>query len=216
MYNTWILVATLVVLCLMLAHYKPVEGFQVRESFNIPPPFNMREGFTAVDEKLMPACTERSPAAQRILFDLARYPTTDEGAEELRLLLSKLCCIDADISTSGAGVYRTLALQFRTSHDMEPPTSFVGRCLNNAVRQRDIDLVMDKFEKRGRALIKSRCPASETDFDEVIAMTRLSMISFCLGDQPSMDKPMGARDPGFWSPSNTDIRQYEGISASPK
>jgi len=214
MYNTAILIGTLIALCLMLVLYKPVEGFRVRESFNVPPPFN--EGFTAVDDRRMPACVERSPAAQRILFDLARYPKTDEAAEELRLLLSKLCCIDADISTSGAGVYRTLALQFRTSHDMEPPTSFVGRCLNNAVRQRDIDLVMDKFETRGRSLIKSRCPASQKDFDEVIAMTRLSMVSFCLGDQPSIDKPMGARDPGFWAPSNTDIRQYQGISASPK
>jgi hypothetical protein len=202
MSNTAILVVFLVVLALLLVHYRPskVEGFAV----------------AAVDPIRMPACAERSPAAQRILAAIAHYPESDEGAAEIRLLLSKLCCMEADVSTAGAGVYRTLPLQFRTSHDMEPPTSFVGRCLRNAVRQRDIDLVMDKFEKRGRALIQSRCPESRKDFDEVIASTRLAFVSFCLGDQPSMDKPMGARDVGFWAPEDTDLMQYQGVSSSPK
>lgn len=202
MSNTALLVVFLVVLALLLVHYRPskVEGFAV----------------AAVDPIRMPACAERSPAAQRILAAIAHYPESDEGAAEIRLLLSKLCCMEADVSTAGAGVYRTLPLQFRTSHDMEPPTTFVGRCLRNAVRQRDIDLVMDKFEKRGRALIRSRCPESRKDFDEVIASTRLAFVSFCLGDQPSMDKPMGARDVGFWAPDDTDLMQYQGVSSSPK
>lgn len=202
MSNTALLVVFLVVLALLLVHYRPskVEGFAV----------------AAVDPIRMPACAERSPAAQRILAAIAHYPESDEGAAEIRLLLSKLCCMEADVSTAGAGVYRTLPLQFRTSHDMEPPTTFVGRCLRNAVRQRDIDLVMDKFEKRGRALIRSRCPESRKDFDEVIASTRLAFVSFCLGDQPSMDKPMGARDVGFWAPEDTDLMQYQGVSSSPK
>ena len=206
MYNTLILVATLFVLALMLVHFKPMKS--------------QSEGFAnaAVDPILSPACTQRSPAAQRILASIAHLPETDEGAAELRLLLSKLTCIEADVSTAGAGTYRTLKLQFRTSHDMEPATSVVSRCLRNAVRQRDIDLIMDKFEKRGKLLIRSRCPSEENlaAFDEVVAATRLSMVSFCLGDQPSMDKPAGARDPGFWEPEDTDLRQYEGISAMPK
>ena len=191
----------LLALCILLVHYRPRD---------------LHEGFAVVDPIHMPACVQRSSAAQRILAAIATYPASDEAAEELRLLLSKLTCIEADISTSGAGKYRTLSLQFRTSHDMEPPTSFVGRCLNNAVRQRDIDLVMDKYTKRGKALIKSRCPEMQKDFEDVLATTRLAMVSFCLGDQPSMDKPMGVRDPGFWAPSDTDLRQYEGVSASPR
>jgi len=202
MSNTALLVGFLVVLALLLVHYRPskVEGFAV----------------AAVDPIRMPACAERSPAAQRILAAIAHYPESDEGAAEIRLLLSKLCCMEADVSTAGAGVYRTLPLQFRTSHDMEPPSTFVGRCLRNAVRQRDIDLVMEKFEKRGRALIQSRCAESRKDFDEVIASTRLAFVSFCLGDQPSMDKPMGPRDVGFWAPEDTDLMQYQGISSTPK
>jgi|MesohylFT_1024984.scaffolds.fasta_scaffold00260_11 hypothetical protein len=204
MYNVWILVATLLALALMLVHYRPkssVEGFA-----NI-----------AVNTNA-PACTTRSSGAQHILASIAHLPESDEGAAELRLLLSKLCCIEADVSTAGAGTYRTLNLQFRTSHDMEPATAFVGRCLRNAVRPRDITLIMDKYEKRGKELIRSRCssPDNLAAFEEVLASTRLAMTSFCLGDQPSMDKPMGARDPGFWAPEDTDLRQYEGISSTPK
>jgi len=208
MYNTLILVATLFALALMLVHFKPMQGQSESEGF----------ANAAVDPILSPACTQRSPAAQRILAAISHLPETDEGAAELRLLLSKLTCIEADVSTAGAGTYRTLKLQFRTSHDMEPATSVVSRCLRNAVRQRDIDLIMDKFEKRGKQLIKSRCPSEDNlvAFDEVVAATRLSMVSFCLGDQPSMDKPAGVRDPGFWEPEDTDLRQYEGISAMPK
>jgi len=203
MYNVAILTGTLFVLALLLVNYRPLEA--------------RVEGFAsaAVDPILSPACTQRSPAAQRILANLSQ-DESDEGAAELRLLLSKLTCIEADISTAGAGVYRTLPLQFRTSHDMEPPTAFVGRCLRNAVRQRDIDLVMDKYERRGRILVLSRCRDSMKDFEDVLATTRLAMVSFCLGDQPSMDKPMGARDVGFWAPTDTDLMQYEGISAAKK
>lgn len=203
MRNTIILAVFLLVLAMLLVHYKPsgqeTEGFAV----------------AAVDAVRMPACTERSTAAQRVLAAIAKYPESDEGAAELRLLVSKLCCMEADVSTAGAGVYRTLALQFRTSHDMEPATSFVGRCLRNAVRQRDIDLVMDKFEKRGHELVQSRCADARKDFDDVIASTRLAFTSFCLGDQPSMDKPMGPRDVGFWAPEDTDLMAYQGVSASP-
>jgi len=210
MYNTWILVITLLILAMMLVHYRP-EGFANKKV----------EGFAnriSVDPRLAPACTARSSGAQHILASIASLPDSDEGAAELRLLLSKLTCIEADVSTAGAGTYRTLNLQFRTSHDMEPPTALVGRCLRNAMRPRDIELIITKYEKRGKELIRSRCssPDNLAAFDQVVAATKLAMTSFCLGDQPSMDKPMGARDPGFWAPEDTDLRQYEGISSTPK
>jgi len=218
MYNTGILIVTLLILAMMLVHYRP-EGLNKYEGFANR--IGGREGFAnpiTVDPHLAPACTARSSGAQHILSSISRLPDSDEGATELRLLLSKLCCIEADVSTAGAGVYRTLNLQFRTSHDMEPPTALVGRCLRNAMRPRDIALIMDKYEKRGKDLIRSRCPSTDNlaAFDQVIASTRLAMTTFCLAEQPSMDKPAGARDPGFWAPEDTDLRQYEGISSTPK
>jgi hypothetical protein len=201
--STLILIVFLFILAFMLIQYKPKplnEGFAV----------------AAVNQVLMPACTERSVSAQRILAGLRDRPESDEAVAELRLLISKLCCMEADIVTPAAGTYRTLPLQFRTSHDMEPASTIVGKCVRNTLRQRDIDLIIDKFEKRGRALVRSRCPDSLADFDAVLNQTRLTMNSFCVGEQPSMDKPVGARDVGFWASSDTDLMQYQGISATPK
>jgi hypothetical protein len=180
-----------------------------------PEPYSV-EGFTvtAVDEAKMPACVGRSVAAQKLLSNIL----TGDDADELRLLVSKLCCLEADITTPVPGNYRTLPLQFRTSHDMEPPSTFVSSCLRNAVRARDIELVMEKYATRGRALLKKLgCDSDaemEKNFATVLAQTQGAMTSVCLSEQPVMDKPGGVRDVGFWETSNVSgLMEYQGISA---
>lgn len=208
MYNIYLLVGFLLVLALMLIHYRP--GLSVEEGFAV----------AAVDPVQMPACVERSTAAQSLLARIASFPVDDANAAELRLLISKLCCLEADISTPAVGSYRTMPLQFRTSHDMEPASSFVGRCLRNAVRDRDIELVIEKFQTRGRVLMDvllGECADGAKEFDAVVLSTRMAMNSFCLTPQPSMDRPIGARDMGFWEPEEVaEIAQYQGVSATPK
>jgi hypothetical protein len=202
--TTLILIGVLLALAFLLVHYKP----------------SVREGFSsaAVDPTFMPACAERSTAAQSLLMRIGSIKSDD--AEEFRLLVSKLCCLEGDIAAPGAGIYRTMALQFRTSHDMEPPSTFVGRCLRNAVRERDITLVIQKYETRGRELLgKLLSPCNEVDaeFTEVVARTRLAMTNVCLKEQPSMDRPAGPRDPGYWeSDEVAELAQYQGISSAPK
>ncbi len=200
-------IVALVAVALFLVHYKPAgpEGI---------------EGFAtvAVDANNVPACVARSTDAQKLL---ARFSSqNDESAEELRLLVSKLCCMEADIATPAAGTYRTMSLQYRTSHDTEPPSSIVGRCLRNAVNRRDIDIITEKMEARGHELIKKilgDCAEARKEFGEVVARTKLAMVTTCLGTQPSMDRPLGARDMGFWETDATaDLAQYQGISAAPK
>lgn len=200
------LIAALLALAFLLTLYRPsaVEGFAV----------------AAVDPTRMPACAARSPAAQSLLARFASVPESDPAALELRLLLSKLCCMEADITTPTGGPFRTQALQFRTSHDMDTASSFVGRCLRNAVRQRDIDLVIEKFETRGKELVTQvlgDCTDGQKEFADVLATTRLAMTSVCLKEQPVMDRPVGARDLGFWEPETVaDLPQYAGISAEAK
>ncbi|NBV89407.1 MAG: NAD-dependent epimerase/dehydratase family protein, partial [Betaproteobacteria bacterium] len=195
----------LLVLALLLVHYRPA----VEEGFAL----------AAVNPLLVPACVERSTAAQSLL---ARFGSSEtSAAAELRLLVSKLCCLEADIATPAAGRYRTLPLQFRTSHDMEPASSFVGRCLRNAVRERDIDLVIAKFEGRGgellAAVLGGDCGDAQKELADVVARTRLAMTTTCLRPQPQMDRPLGARDMGFWEPRAVgDLATYQGISAQPQ
>lgn len=206
MYKTYALVGFLFVLAGLLVHFKPaasIEGFATR----------------AVDAKRMPECVSRSTDAQSLLARIAA--NDDEHSAELRLLVSKLCCMEADIAAPSAGVYRTLNMQFRTSQDMEPPATIVGRCLRNAVNKRDIELIVEKYKGRGHYLIEKLCTsdraAALAEFDKVVAHLNFAMTSFCLMKQPTMDRPVGARDMGFWEPEEvSDLSQYQGISAVPK
>jgi hypothetical protein len=208
MYGIYSMIAALFILAFLLILYKP--SVQETEGFAV----------AAVHPTLVPACVERSTDAQSLLARLASFPQGHTDADEIRLLVSKLCCLEADIAAPSAGTYRTMPLQFRTSHDMEAPSSFVGRCLRNAVRQRDIDLVIEKYETRGRELIVKLigdCPDAAKEFDAIIVRTRVAMVSFCLKPQPVMDRPIGARDMGFWeSEEVAELAQYQGVSATPK
>lgn len=208
MYGLWALGIALLVVALLLVHFKPAEP-TVEEAFAV----------AAVDARRMPACVERSTDAQSLLARFAEIPEEDGAAAELRLLVSKLCCLEADIASPSAGQLRTLPLQFRTSHDMEPASGFVSRCLRNAVRDRDVDLVIDKFQTRGRELVRQvlgDCPDARREFDEVVARTRASMMSFCFRPTPVMDRPGGPRDMGFWEPKGVaELNPYQGISAAP-
>jgi hypothetical protein len=203
MYGTFALVIALIVIAFFLIHFKPVEGFAV----------------AAVDPSRVPACTERSSAAQSLLARFADLPATNEAVAELRLLLSKLCCLEADITTPAGGAPRTHNLQFRTSHDMEAASTLVGRCNSGAVPKRDVELIMTKFEKRGNELIDevlASCPEGKREFADVLSRVE-SALNSCVRVAPAMDHPAGPRDLGYWE-SNTvaDLSQYQGVSATPK
>ena len=210
MYSTLALSGGLIVLALLLVHFKP--------SVSLP---GIEEGFAgaAVDPIRMPACAERSAAAQSLLARIATYPASDEAAGELRLLISKLCCMEADVAAPVPGVYRTQNLQFRTQEDTEPASTIVGRCLRTAVNKRDIEIITEKFSERGHVLIGKICqdPAANKEFDEIVARLRLSMTSFCVGTPKQMDRPSGPRDMGFWEMETVaELSQYQGPNAVPK
>ena len=207
MFAILLLIAALLVYRSMPCSYDlmPIEPFAV----------------AAVHEELVPACTERSAEAQRLLNRIAASPAYDDK-EELQLLISKLCCFEADLVTPAAGVYRTLPLQFRTAHDLEPASTLVGRCFRNAIRERDIELIVEKFKGRGLQLVASTVDKSElvtatAEFMAVLDRTQVALRTTCLVPQPSMDIPAGPRDPGYWeSKDSEELATYKGISAAPK
>ena len=177
------------------------------------------EGFAthATDPRRMPVCVNRSTDAQSLLARIANVDSAE--ADELRLLMSKLCCMEADIAAPGAGTYRTLNLQFRTSQDTEPPVAIVSRCLVGAVNNRDTELIIEKFKARGHELIRELCePVAEAtaEFDKVLHRLELTMMSFCVRKGASMDRPAGPRDPGYYASEESDLSQYDGFSAEPK
>jgi hypothetical protein len=161
-----------------------------------------------------PKCIQRNVDAQVLLrlfppcTDESKAPTEDAtDRAELSLILNKLTCLDADVNSNGVKGYNTISLQYNTSHDNEPLGSFVGRCLNNGIRQRDIELLIDKFEKRGKTLITQISKRQGIDgksaletYETLIKATINSLNTHCLAKRSSLDTPYGPRDPGYAIP----------------
>jgi hypothetical protein len=169
-----------------------------------------REGFTtiAVDPTYHPKCFARDAEAQRLLAEVVNsVPNTPEGiqwVDEFRLILTKLLCIDADITGSGSGVYSTMSLQFNTFHDMEPVANFVGRCLNRSLRERDVSLTLKKLETRGSELIMGTPGVDKAQkqlwvgaLHNIATRTSQAIHKVCLVPAANMDRPAGVRDPGY-------------------
>lgn len=210
---SYIVIGILLVVAVGLVYYQPSWFWS----------WPSKEGFTsaAVDPERMPACTTRSVDAQALLEQIAGN-TSDaargaDAANELRLLVSKLCCMEADIASPSPGTYRTFGLQFRTQQDLEPPATIVGRCLAGAVSSRDTELIVEKYKQRGHLLIQrlSLDTSATNHFDVVVGNLEKALKSKC--KSPTMDHPSGVRDVGFWEPDSiSDLSQYQGVSAAPK
>ena len=165
-----------------------------------------------------PSCIKRNVDAQALLhmFPQCKHddksPSTDAlNRIELKLILNKLTCLDADVTNSGVAGYNTLYLPFNTSHDTEPITNFVGRCLNGGARTRDIDLIISKYETRGNQLIASIASLMHIDpspafkhFRSVIRVTSESLVFNCKMKRASLDIPAGVRDPGYTIPHSIE------------
>ena len=162
----------------------------------------------AVDRGLMPRCFTRDADAQNIL-SMLRDTQQKDGFAELSLILQKLLCIDADVTGAGVGGYQSFQLPFVTQHDLEPPASFVGRCLKGAVRSRDLEIMIDKLESRGNTLIHSISPADRraaclTKFHGVTVRASRSIGKACMNNGIGIDRPSGPRDPGYSIPEGLD------------
>jgi hypothetical protein len=172
-----------------------------------------REGFQVAAENDMPECLARNGEAQalyRMLYNQqSKMPPASDGAmamDEFVMILRKLMCIESDIKSRGTGQkYSTFLLPFNTQHDMEPVGSFVGRCLKQAVRQRDIDITIDKLKKRGDQLLDAMCASegsrstAQAMFSRITRQVAHTLSVVCLDKPAPMDIPPGVRDPGYFT-----------------
>ncbi len=209
--------------------YLAVVFLYMRPPYRSHGPESFREGFytIALNDSDFPSCLARDYEAQQLLSSLKTATKGFESAsdaamayEELTLIVSKLLCMDADITSLGAGVYASLRLPFNTQHDMEPVGTFVGRCLKNAVKERDITLTIGKLRDRGTTLIAQLCHNSQTkavaltQFDGIVSRTEANISRVCLKEHATMDIPAGVRDPGYYIPGNVStLGPYQNTAA---
>ena len=191
---------------------------------------SMAEGFTtiAIEGEVMPRCLTRDSDSQALLAQLynkaAANTPAGEAYAEFKLILQKLLCIDADVTGMGAGAYSTYQLPYATAHDIEPAANFVGRCVRNAVRERDVFLVLEKFENRGNVLLKTICRSDlgaidthTAAFNRIVKRIGASITTRCLSEKANLDVPAGARDPGYYIPNDVEnLQEYKLFGGSPQ
>jgi hypothetical protein len=214
------LIAFFVVLTISVAVYLRPELFR---GIALAPP--ACEGFTtiAIDGEMIPKCFLRDAEAQRLVAKLAPAvagapPASPQAMAlaELKVILQKALCIDADLAGAGMGPYSTYQLPYMTSHDVEPVANFVNRCLRNAVRSRDIEMVIGTLEQRGYTLLSILCgkPQELSDaqgmLKNILARAGRNISDYCLKEKASLDTPAGVRDPGYYEPpALKELRPYE-------
>jgi hypothetical protein len=107
------------------------------------------------------SCGQSSIEATKLYSILSqKKSSTETGPDdllELKVLLSKLCCFKKDLLSVGSLVNATKNEHFVTSQDMEPVAETVARCFAKTIPVRDLELYVDKWNKRGDFLIRRLC-----------------------------------------------------------
>ena len=178
-----------------------------------------REGFATIAlDDAMPRCFTRDADAQALMANFQGLKTVSPNSnaamayEELKLILTKVLCIDADVTGMGMGPYSTYGLAYANSHDIEPAASFVSRCIKGAVRSRDIEVAMATFYNRGITLLGKMCYDEKTrkwahdKFHTIITRATRNVSDICAKQKATLDRPAGPRDPGFSQP-RTSLEQ---------
>ena len=121
---------------------------------------------------------------------------------ELGVLIDKIDAISSDISTSG---HKSVSVPYNTNQDLEPAAHIVGRCQRKVIRERDINLQMDQFQRRGGQLIQElnayypgRSTAATQFVEQKVTALKSLMMAKCLKEQPQLDIPGSPRDPAYY------------------
>ena len=86
--------------------------------------------------------------------------TTEDGSadlKELKLILSKLCCMKHDLMSPTQVVRSSLYLPYSNAHDRENPADTLARCFTKSVPPRDLDITFAIWKERALALLNKLC-----------------------------------------------------------
>jgi hypothetical protein len=194
------------------------EGFETEENVNA------KEGFGgAVRGAGVPDCLRDSANGAQIyeIFS-SKSSSTEEGSDDLReltLLLSKTGCLKKDLMSPSGIVEATRYQAYSTAHDIEPVAETTARCLAKTIPQRDLDIILDKWTRRGKELIRKLCTSftiADSDLIKVDNKFKSHMDdirdianSQCIKGEIKVMK--GVRDvDGYTPPELSQLREYKG------
>jgi hypothetical protein len=170
----------------------------------------------------IPCGQESAEASALCELFAARQSTTEEGnadLAELKLILSKFCCMKHDLMAPGQVVQSTLALSYQNTHDRENPADTVARCFNKTIPPRDLDISFATWKNRGLELLGRCCTSFNLSQAEVEQAKRYFMgvwtdvfaIAKNVSTPPEKASSESPRDPaGFTPESIQDLGPYKG------
>ena len=183
------------------------------------------EGFDGPAKVGIPDCLQESSYAANLYEILSSKPqTTDEGPDDLReftLILSKTSCLKKDLLSQSGFVEATRYQVYSTAHDVEPVAETTARCLAKTIPERDLDISLDKWNTRGKLLLKRLCTSvklNDAELNDVNTLFKKHMDdvidvakSMCLKGDVEIAGTPGPRDVTGYSPPTLDeLREYKG------
>jgi hypothetical protein len=201
MLNTLILLTVLVGIVIFSVTYKHklLEGFDsgnanptgpASSDLRVQGPANWNPSTNSQLSNFYPNCNYLTASDANMAF------------RELSILVDKIDAISSDISTSG---HKSVSIPYNTNQDLEPAAYLVGRCQRKIIRERDINLQIDQYQRRGEQLIQELNVyyPGKASFATQFVVQKTSdlkslMMAKCLKEQPQLDIPGSPRDPAYY------------------
>ena len=173
----------------------------------------------------IPDCLRTSQEASDIYEVFSnKLNTTEEGPDDLReltLLLSKTSCMKKDLMSPSGIVEATRYQSYSTAHDIEPVAETVARCLAKTIPERDLDIGLDKWNVRGKELIRKLCTSfkvSDSEMNKLDKSFKKHMAditdiakSQCLKGDVEIGGKKGPRDVNAYEPPELGkLKEYKG------
>jgi len=170
-------------------------------------------------------CSEISKEATELysIFASKNMNVAEEGKadlNDLRNLVSKLCCFKKDLMAPEQTVTSVKELGFITQQDIQPVNDLTGRCFSKTISDRDLSIQFIKWREVGNMLIHRLCTEGKLSEIEVIRAENLFSIlwndahdtatSKCLSVLPKETQyrfdaiPMETKDV-------SDLKKYDGL-----
>jgi hypothetical protein len=173
----------------------------------------------------VPDClTDSQEAAELYTIFSSKESSAEEGPDdfrELTLLLSKTNCLKKDLLSPSGIVEATRYQPYSTAHDVEPVAETAARCMAKTIPPRDLDITLDKWNRRGKELVRRLCTSYNLSDSEVKKATHLFNVviedisdiakSQCLKGEVQIAGTAGPRDVSPYEPPElSELREYKG------
>jgi len=125
-------------------------------------------------------CGQASSEANQLLymFSSRGLDIKNEDYRDLRNLLSKLCCLKVDLTSSDHTITAVKELGFSNDMDIQPVADLTGRCFSKTIPQRDLSIQFIKWRDFGGQLLRRLCTELSLDKKDHLRAERLFLASW--------------------------------------